>query len=128
MVKLPEEVKNAIDKAATSCIATADNNAVSNVVYVTYLKYLDDETIVIADNQFHKTRANIDNNPKLACVVLDSDTRKAYQIKGIVKVISEGEEYQSVVEWVHINHPHLTPKAAVYLQVEEVYCGSERIA
>jgi len=128
MVKLPEEVKIAIDKAATSCIATADNNAVSNVVYVTYLKYLDDETIVIADNQFHKTRANIDNNPQLSCVVLDSDTRKAYQIKGMVKIFSEGEEYQSAVEWVHINHPHLTPKAAVYLQVEEVYCGSERIA
>jgi len=128
MVSLPEEVKIAIDKAETSCVATADKNAVANVVYVTYLKYLDDNTLVIADNKFDKTRANLDANPKAACVVLDSDTRKAYQVKGTVTIYSEGKEFESVVEWVHVNHPQLEPKAAVHVQVEEVYCGSERLA
>jgi len=128
MAKLPEEVKTAIDKAATACVATADNNAVSNVVYVSYLKYQDDETIVIADNKFGKTRDNLNNNPKLAFVVLDSDTKKAYQIKGVVKTYSEGEKYQSVVDWVHAKKPQTTPKAALYVQVEEVYCGSEQMA
>lgn len=128
MAKLPEEVKAAIDKAAVSVVATADKNAVANVVYVTYLKYLDDETLVIADNKFDKTRANIDANPRMACVVLDSDTNKAYQIKGPITIYSEGEQYQAVVDWVHVNHPQMTPKAAVHVQVDEVYCGSDRLA
>lgn len=128
MAKLPEEVKTAIDKAATACVATADNDAVCNVVYVSYLKYQDDETIVIADNKFGKTRVNLNANPKLAFVVLDSDTKKAYQVKGTVESYSEGDKYQSVVDWVHVKHPQTTPKAALYVQVEEVYCGIEQIA
>ncbi len=65
MAILPEEVKTAIDKATTACVVTADANAVANVVYVSYLKYQDNETIVIADNKFNKTRINLNNNPKL---------------------------------------------------------------
>ncbi|MEN8261458.1 MAG: pyridoxamine 5'-phosphate oxidase family protein [Pseudomonadota bacterium] len=127
MAKLPKEVKTAIDKASTVCLATADLNCVSNVVFVTYLKYLDDETIVFADNKFLKTRENLDCNPKVSFVVLDSDTKKSYQVKGSVQCHTKGERYESVVDWVHVNHPQTTPKAAFYMPVEEVYCGAEKI-
>ncbi len=128
MAKLSKEVKTAIDKAATACVATADSHAIANVIYVSYLKYLDDETIVIADNKFGKTRENLESNPKLAFVVLDADTKKAYQVKGSVERYSEGDKYQSVVDWVHIKHPETTPKVALYVQVDAVYCGIEQIA
>ncbi len=127
MAKLPKEVKIAIDKAETACIATVDSNGVPNVVYISYMKYQDDETIIIADNKFVKTRKNIDNNQKLAFVVLDSDTNKSYQIKGIAKTYLAGEEYQSVVDWVHVKHPEMTAKAALYVQADEIYCGGEQI-
>lgn len=125
MAKLPEVVKEAIDKSTTACVATADGNAVSNVVYVSYLKYQNDDTIVIADNKFVKTRENLESNPQIAFVVLDADTNKAYQVKGKIQIYTEGKNYQSVVEWVHKKKPELTPKSAIYMQVEEVYCGSE---
>lgn len=128
MATLPNEVKTAIDKAKTVCVASADKNAVPNVVYVSYFKYQDDETMVIADNKFAKTRSNLDTNPLLSLVVLDSDTKKSYQVKGSVVCYTEGDNYQSVVDWVHLKKPELTPKAAFYLQVEEVYCGGEKIA
>jgi len=128
MAILPDAVKTAINKTNTACVATVDNNAITNVVYVSYLKYLDDETIVIADNKFSKTRSNLDSNPKLSFVVLDADTKKSYQVKGSVKCLTDGDIYQSVVDWVHIKKPELTPKAAFYLQVEEVFCGAEKIA
>lgn len=128
MAKLPEEVKVAIDKAANVCVATADKNAVANVIYVSYLKYQDDETIVIADNKLSKTRENLKNNPKLSFVVLDTETKKSYQVKGTVTAYSTGEQYQSVVDWVHIKKPDMTPFAALYIKVEEVFCGSEKIA
>ncbi len=128
MPKLPKEVKTAIDKAANVCVATADKNAVANVIYVSYLKYQDDETIVIADNKFSKTRKNLKNNPKLSFVVLDTETKKSYQVKGTVTTYSAGEQHQSVVDWVHIKKPDITPFAALYIKVEEVFCGSEKIA
>ncbi len=128
MAKLSEEVKTAIDKAATACVATVDTDAVANVVFVSYLKYQDDETIIIADNKFNKTRMNLSNNPKLAFVVLDTETKKSYQIKGSVKSYTDGEKHQAVVAWVHVKHPQTTPVAAIYVEVEEVYCGSEKIA
>ena len=128
MAKLPEEVKTAIDKAANVCVATTDARAVANVVYVSYLKYQDDETIIIADNKFGKTRQNLNTNSKLSFVVLDTDTKKSYQVKGTVTSYSEGEQYQSVVDWVHVKHPQTTPFAALYVEVEEVFCGSEKIS
>ena len=128
MAKLPEEVKTAIDKAANVCVATTDAQAVANVIYVSYLKYQDDETIIIADNKFDKTRQNLNTNSKLSFVVLDTDTKKSYQVKGTVTSYSEGEQYQSVVDWVHVKHPQTTPFAALYVEVEEVFCGSEKIS
>ncbi len=128
MAKLPEEVKTAIDKAVNVCVATTDASAVANVVYVSYLKYQGDETIIIADNKFGKTRQNLSTNSKLSFVVLDTDTKKSYQVKGTVTSYSEGEQYQSVVDWVHVKHPQTTPFAALYVEVEEVFCGSEKIS
>jgi predicted pyridoxine 5'-phosphate oxidase superfamily flavin-nucleotide-binding protein len=128
MAKLPEEVKTAIDKAVNVCVATTDASAVANVVYVSYLKYQGDETIIIADNKFGKTRQNLNANSKLSFVVLDTDTKKSYQVKGTVTSFSEGEQYQSVVDWVHVKHPQTTPFAALYVEVEEVFCGSEKIS
>lgn len=98
MATLPAAAKTAIDKATVACVATADNKGISNVVYVSFLKYLDDQTIVIADNKFAKTRSNLDSNPKLSFAVLDSDTNKSYQVKGSVKCYTDGDNYQSVVE------------------------------
>ncbi len=128
MAKLREEVKTAIDKAANVCVATTDASAVANVVYVSYLKYQDDETIIIADNKFGKTRQNLKTNSKLSFVVLDTDTKKSYQVKGTVTSYSEGEKHQLVVDWVHVKHPQTTPFSALYLEVKEVFCGSEKIA
>ena len=128
MAKLPEEVKAAIDKAANVCVATADKNAIANVIYVSYLKYQDDETIIIADNKLSKTRENLKSNPKLSFVVLDTETKKSYQVKGTVTTYLTGEQYQSVVDWVHVKKPEMTPFAALYVTVEEVFCGSEKIA
>ncbi|MDX9800054.1 MAG: pyridoxamine 5'-phosphate oxidase family protein [Spirochaetia bacterium] len=128
MAKLTQEVKTAIEKTDPVCIATADINGVPNIVYIKCLKALDDNTIVISDNKFFKTRANLDANPLLAFVVLDADTKKAYQVKGKVKCITEGVKFDETVKWVHEKFPHLSPKAAFFMNVDEVYCGAEKIS
>lgn len=128
MVSIPEEVKAAIDKTSPVCIATADNEGNPNIVYVKFLKYINDTTVVIADNKFVKTKKNIDANGNLAFVVLDNDTRKAYQLKGKVDYVTEGERYQDVVNWVKSVKPDMQPNAGVYLNITEIFCGAEKIA
>jgi len=128
MVSMPEEVRAAIAKTNPVCIATVSEESVPNIVYVGFLKYLDDRTIVIADNKFDKTRRNILANGKLAVVVLDPDTRKAYQVKGTAEYITEGKRFEEVRNWVTSKRPDLTPKGAVYVTPEEIYCGAGKIA
>lgn len=128
MAKLIPEIKTAMEKTNPVCIATADKNGTPNIVYVTFLKAYDDETILIADNKFSKTGINLKSNPVLSFVVLDPDARKAYQVKGKAEYITEGEKYDYAVEWVHGLRPELTPKAGVYVSVDEIYCGAEKLA
>ncbi|QEN07589.1 pyridoxamine 5'-phosphate oxidase [Oceanispirochaeta crateris] len=128
MAKLSSEVQEAIKKTLPYNIATASADGVPNLIYITYLKILDDETVVIADNKFDKTRKNLNSNPFISFTVLDKDTNKAYQIKGKVECVTKGKKYDDVVEWVHIQHPQMTPKAAFYVSVQEVYAGAEKLA
>lgn len=128
MAKLSPEVITAIEKTMPYCIATASADGKSNLVYIACLKVIDENTILIADNKFEKTRANLDANPQASLVVLDPDTKTAYQIKGSMECHSEGDKYQATVDWVHEERPQLTPKAGFYMNVEEVYNGPQRLA
>ena len=128
MIKIPQEVKTAIDKTNPTCVATANTASTPNIIYVTFLKYISDTTVVIADNKLAKTKNNILDNPNLAFVVLDPDTKKSYQLKGKVEYIQEGEKYQDVFNWVQEIRPDLRPKGALYITITEIYSGDQKIA
>jgi len=128
MAKLLQEVITAIEKTSPVCIATADKDGIPNIVYVTFLKVYNDEIIIIADNKFNKTEKNINSNPVLSFVVLDPDTKKAYQVKGKVEYIKEGDKYDYALDWVKSLRPDMTPKAGVFMSVDEIYCGAEKLA
>ena len=123
MAKLPEAVKKAIDKQDVFPIATCSSEGVSNVVYVAYLKTTDDETVLIADNYFDKTRSNILSNPKMSFAVRDKD-KGSFQIKGNVERLTDGPVFEEMQEWVRDDLPRV---AAVVLHVEEVYNGAKRL-
>ncbi len=128
MPKLTEEVLAAIEKTMPTCLATASPEGEPNLIYVTFIKASDGDTLVVADNKFNKTRANLDVNPRMSVVVFDPDARKSYQMKCRAECVTEGERYESVVDWVQAKRPEMTPKAAFYLSVEEVWSGAERIS
>ena len=127
MAKLLPEVITALKKTSPICIATSTKDGVPNINYVTFLKEYDDETIVVADNKLFKTLKNIQSNPVLSFVVLDPDAKKAYQVKGKIKYITEGEKYDYTLKWVQGKRPDLTPKGAVFMTVDEIYCGAEKL-
>ncbi|MBE0524417.1 MAG: pyridoxamine 5'-phosphate oxidase family protein [Methanosarcinales archaeon] len=119
MVKLTTEVIEVIKKQKPLPIATTDNTGKPNVVFVGMWKFIDDETILIVDNFFKKTAANLKMNPRLAMVAYDGESSKSYQIKGTVDYLEKGDQYQEAKAMA--DSKKLPGKAAVIVHIEEVY-------
>lgn len=124
MAKLPDQVSKAWDeRSGFSIFATVDENDVPNIIYVTCVSKFNDETIVIADNYFDKTKKNILSGSKASILFATKDV-KAYQIKGSLQYFIDGEIFDDMKKWNPKEHPG---HAAVALKVEEVYSGGEKL-
>jgi len=123
MAQLPKMVKDAIGKQDVFPVATCSQNGIPNVVYIKFLKVIDDETVLIADNYLNKTRDNILNSTKLAFVVRDEE-KGSFQVKGTAKRLIDGPMYGEVQKWVPEEFPKV---AAVVLHVEQVYNGAKQL-
>ncbi|MFC1761959.1 pyridoxamine 5'-phosphate oxidase family protein [Planctomycetota bacterium] len=123
MAQLSEEVKKAIVKQEVFPVATSNQDQIPNVAYIAYLKVIDDQTVLIADNYLHKTRDNILSNGKIAFAVCDEE-KGSFQIKGTAKRLTEGALFDEVQKWVPVDLPRV---AAVTMHIEEIYNGAEQI-
>jgi len=123
MAQLPDAVKKAITKQDVFPVATSNQDCIPNVVYIAYLKVLDNQTVLIADNYLKKTRDNILSNGKIAFAVRDEE-KGSFQIKGTAERLTEGDMFDEVQKWVKDELPKV---AAVVMHVEEIYNGAERI-
>jgi len=121
LVKMPADVRETLEKQKPAPIATADAMGMPNVVYVGFLKVIDDETIMIADNFFYKTAANLAENPKVSILCYDTNTKKSFQIKGTAAVYKEGKYFDEMTKWVLAVNNKLPAKAAVVVKVEAVF-------
>jgi len=79
---------------------------------------------VVADNYFSKTRANILAG-SLGSVLFITKDGQAYQIKGHLEYHTAGAIFDDMKQWNPPRHPG---HAAVALNVEQVYSGSQRLA
>lgn len=118
---MPMETREVLQKQKPTPIATASKDGKPNVVYIGYLKILDDERIMIGDNFFNKTLKNLEENPRICILCYDSETKRSYQIKGSVKVHKQGPEFEEMRSWVHGANPKMPAKSCVMVTVEEVY-------
>lgn len=104
-------------------LTTTDDAGVPNAIYASCVKQLDDNRIVVADNYFHKTRANIERGSRASVLFMTSD-KKAYQIKGSVDYLKSGAIYDDMRQWVDQKHPRV---AVAVVQAEELYAGATRL-
>ncbi|MBC2603475.1 pyridoxamine 5'-phosphate oxidase family protein [Puniceicoccus vermicola] len=128
MSKLSEEVLTAVEKTIPMGVATADVQGRPNLVYVSLIKAIDSDTLVVGDCAFSKTKANLAENPVMSALVMNPDTKRAFQIKCRAEEVTEGERFESVAAWAQSLWPNVPLRAAYYLHVEEVFAGAERIA
>ncbi len=128
-MKIPQQIQEVIEKQELYTLSTASKEGIPNEIYVKFLKVYNEYQILIANNKFFKTEKNLLDNPKLAFVVWDKEQKKAYQIKGTAEIHKEGKIFEDTVNWVEDlrSAPTIYPKSAVIVNVEEIYCGAERI-
>ena len=124
MAVLPERVRKAWDDRQRAVVLTTVNpQGMPNSIYVASVSIFDDETLVVADNYFNKTRENILSGSKGALLFLTKNG-ESYQIKGSLTYCREGEIFDDMKRWNPTKHPG---HAATALHVEEVYSGGERL-
>ncbi|MBN1809596.1 MAG: pyridoxamine 5'-phosphate oxidase family protein [Planctomycetes bacterium] len=123
MPPLPEEVSTGWDDRKGPCILTTVSAAgVPNSIYVGCVKKYSQDKIVIADNYFDKTKANILAGSK-GSVLFMTNGGKAYQVKGSLERQTEGAVFDDMKTWNGERPGH----AAAVLTVEEVYAGAEKL-
>jgi len=119
MPKLTPEIKESLAGTKTIFLATASKDSTPNAVPIGAFKLLDDETILISDQFFSKTLANMKANPKIALTWWGE--KGGFQIKGTVTIHTSGKIFEDDVAWVKSMKPNLNPKGAVVMKITEVF-------
>lgn len=117
---MTEEMMDAVEKDNVVFFATATKEGVPNVVPIGFARPIDNKTIMIVDNYLNKTRKNLEDNPKASLVPRDA-SKCPYQFKGTVEILTSGKIFDDAVDWATSVMSKLAPKAAVILNVEEIY-------
>ena len=124
MASLPEVVRNAWDdRDGPVVLATIDDTGTPNIIYATCVSMFGTDKLVVADNFFNKTRANILAGSKGSLLFITKE-KKAYQIKGSFEYHKDGEIFDDMKKWNPQQHPG---HAAAVLNVEQVYSGAEQL-
>lgn len=125
MKALPESVIEAwSNKEGPAVFATVDANGMPNVIYVGSLRVFPQGYVVVADNYFNKTRANILAGSKGSLLFITKE-KKSFQLKGRLEYLREGALYDAMKQWNPSKHPGV---AAAVLRVEQAFSGAEVLA
>jgi hypothetical protein len=124
MSKLPEAASKGWDERNGAVVlTTVDGAGVPNAIYATCVSRFDEETLVVADNYFNKTRKNILSGSKGSLLFITAEGT-SYQVKGTLEYLTEGPVFEDMKKWNPARHPG---HAAVALRVEEAFSGGKKL-
>lgn len=124
MSMLPEDVSKAWEnREGPIVLTTVDAEGNPNAIYATCVGKFSEDTLVVADNYFHKTRANILMGSS-ASLLFISKEGQSYQIKGTIEYHTDGAIFDDMKQWNPAKHPG---HAATALKVEHVFSGAEKL-
>ena len=118
---LTPEIKQALQRTELFPLATATQDGVPNVVPVKYVWVAADDRLWITDNYFHKTLANLRENPVAALYVYSAEPKLCVQIKGTIEVHTDGEDYETMKAQVRQQKPDLPAKSLAVLRITGIY-------
>lgn len=123
MAQMTERMQELFNKVPIVVLSTVSEDGTPNAVPVGAKKMVDNETILISDQFFNKTLANMKANPQVAVTFWEG--REGYQLKGFVTIETTGQRFEDTTKWIEeksikAGFP-LKSKGAVILRIEEIY-------
>jgi len=123
MAQMTERMKELFDSVSTVVLSTSTLDGIPNAVPVGAKKIIDSETILISDQFFNKTLANMKANPRVSVTYWQG--HEGYQLKGTVTIETSGQRYEETAQWikelsVKVGFP-LQSKGAIIMAIEEIY-------
>ncbi len=124
MTLLPEAVSQAWEqREGPIVLTTVDREGNPNAIYATCVRKISEDTLVVADNFFNKTRANILAGSQASLLFITKEG-KSYQVKGHIEYHTAGPVFDEMKQW---NPAKLPGHAAAALKVEQVFSGGEQL-
>ncbi len=123
MAKMTERMMALLNEVETAVLSTAACDAVPNGVPVGAKKIIDSETVLISDQFFNKTLANLQANPLAALSYWKG--HEGYQLKGRITYETSGPLFEETYRWIEAAAAErglpLKCKGIVLLRVEEIF-------
>jgi predicted pyridoxine 5'-phosphate oxidase superfamily flavin-nucleotide-binding protein len=120
-VKLDPAMRRVVSEQSLGFVATVCEDGTANVSPKGTLAVWDDEQLVFLDLRSPGTMRNLASNPSVEVNVVDPILRKGYRFKGTGRVVSDGEEYERILERYARERGTATERvrAAVLIHVSE---------
>ncbi|MHC1739862.1 MAG: pyridoxamine 5'-phosphate oxidase family protein [Anaerolineaceae bacterium] len=124
MPKFPEEINQAWEnREGPVVLTTVDKDGNPNAIYATCVSMYREDTLVVADNYFNKTKANILAGSQATLLFITKEG-KSYQVKGKIEYHTEGAIFEDMKRW---NPADLPGHAAAALKVKQAFSGAEKL-
>lgn len=122
--KMTQELKNEWENRNKAIVlTTVSAEGTPNSIYATCNALFNDDSILVANNFFDKTLKNIESTGKASVLFITNDD-KSYQVKGSVKHMSLGAEFNDMKSW---NPEKLPGHGVAVIDIEAVYSGADKI-
>lgn len=120
---MTERMQRLFEKVDVVVLGTSTVDGTPNAVPVGAKKIIDPETILISNQYFNKTLANMKSNPKVTVMFWHGG--EGYQLKGHVTIETSGKRFEDTARWIEVRSRERgvkrKSKGAVILEIEEIY-------
>mgnify|MGYP006291422325 CR=1 FL=1 len=124
MPALPQDIVDAwSDREGPIVFTTVSKDGTPNAIWASCVEMMGDDAIVVANNFFDKTLANVRAGGSGSVLFITKD-KKGYQLKGEIEYHESGKVFDFMKEW---NPEKLPGHAAALVRVREAYQGATRI-
>ena len=99
MIEFDDELKKLVNFQKLGYVATVSSDGTPNLSPKGTIAILDDSRLVFANIRSPKTIENLTNNPSIEINVIDPFSRTGYRFKGLANILSDGEDFENILDY-----------------------------
>ena len=99
MIEFDDELKKLVNCQKLGYVATVSSDGTPNLSPKGTIAILDDSRLVFANIRSPKTIENLTNNPSIEINVIDPFSRMGYRFKGLAKILSDGKDFENILDY-----------------------------